>query len=162
MSIVVYAEASSDTNPGHMVVGEEVPDSGARFFGFRFDPADVPEEYRQSQRWRDYLFANAVPGKIVDESAYVAWLLQVSARVYYEKRAECDARIESRLPPRDQWEQHAWYSFNPDDPHPGCEPCYNCVKWAVIIANSLVDEFLVPVRQGRVKLILDQLRKRAK
>jgi hypothetical protein len=161
MSIVVYAEASSGSNPGHMVVGEEPADAGRSYFGYRFDPADLPEEFRASERWRDYLFEHAVPGKIVDETAYVNMLLAIGAREYYEKRAECAIPIESKLPPREEWNPHGWYSFNPDNPRPGKEPCFNCVKWAIIIANSLVENFLPAVRQGRLKLILKHLQKRS-
>lgn len=164
MSIVVYAEASEAANPGHMVVGQEPTELDPSYFGFRFDPADLPEEYRPAKQWRNYLFSHAVPGKIVDETAYLNHLFSVSARTYYVKRAECDTPIESRVPPRQEWEPHAWYSFNPDNPHPERpdpehQLCYNCVKWAVIIANSLVEGFLEPVHQGRLKRILEQLQK---
>jgi hypothetical protein len=161
MSIVVYAEASAGTYPGHMVVGQEPIGGVPGYFGYRFDPAYLPKEYRPQEQWRNYLLDHAIPGKIVDETAYVSHLLLLgeSARIYYEKRAECDIPIESRLPSRDDWEPHAWYSFNPDNPHPDRQPCYNCVKWAIIIANSLVEGFLVPVHQGRLKRLLEQLQK---
>jgi hypothetical protein len=164
MSIVVYAEASEGANPGHMVVGQEPTGDNPCYFGFRFDPADLPEEYRPADQWRNYLFRHAVPGKIVDETAYVTYLLGARARTYYEKRAECNIPIESCLPPRQEWEPHAWYSFNPDEPHPERphpehQLCYNCVKWAIIMGNRLVEGFLTPVPQGRLKRILEQLQK---
>src|SRR5260370_37805577 len=160
MSLVVYAEASAGSYPGHMVIGQEPAGRGARYFGFRFDPADLPDECRPQDQWRKFLLPHAVPGKIVHETAYVAHLLQADARTYYEKRANCDTPIASRLPPRNEWQPHAWYSFRPDDSRPGQEPCYNCVKWAIIVANSLVAGFLVPVDQGRLKRTLAQLQKR--
>src|SRR5262249_9525327 len=106
MSIVVYAEESAGTYPGHMVVGEEPPGGVPAYFGFRFDPADLPAEYRRPEQWRAYLLAHAVPGKIVDETRYVENLLRLGARTYYEKRAACEIPIESGLPPRHQWEPH--------------------------------------------------------
>lgn len=161
MRIVIYAEASEGTNPGHMVIGQEPNEGFPSYFGYRFDPADLPEEFRPPEQWSSYLFDNAIRGKIVDETAYMSHLLSLgeSARTYYSKRAECVIPIESRLPPRDDWEPHAWYSFNPDNPHPDRQPCYNCVKWAIIIANSLVEGFLVPVHQGRLSRVLGQLQK---
>src|SRR5712692_10495852 len=86
MSIVVYAEASAGTNPGHMVIGQEPIGGVPGYFGYRFDPADLPEEYRLPEQWRNYLFDNAIRGKIVDETAYVSHLLSLgeSARTYYE------------------------------------------------------------------------------
>jgi len=160
MSLVVYAEASAGAYPGHMVVGEEQPDGDARYFGFRFDPADLPEEFRAQKRWRDYLLAHAIPGQIVDETNYVARLLFTVDRGYFEKRADCNISIESRLPPRESWKPHAWYSFNPDDPHSEHQPCYNCVTWAIMIANSIVDGFLPHVHQGRLMSILQHLSRR--
>lgn len=159
MSIVVYAEASAGVNPGHMVLGQEQP-SALRYFGYRFDPADLPAEHRPPEQWRSYLFEHAVPGKIVDETEYVSYLLQIGARTYYEKRAECDTPIESRLPTRQEWEPHAWYSFNPDNEYPDQQPCYNCVKWAIVIANDLVTGFLPLIPQGRLKRVLEHLQKR--
>jgi hypothetical protein len=143
-----------------MVVGEEPAAGSPRYAGYRFDPADLPNEYRAQERWREYLFRHAVPGRIVDETAYVRHLLAAGARDYYEKRAECGTPLESRLPPPEQRNPHAWYSFNPDDPRPGQEPCYNCVKWAIEVANGLVASFLPPVPQGRLKRALEHLEKR--
>jgi len=157
MSLVVYAEPSGGTNPGHMVVGQECPQTGPGYFGFRFDPDDLPAEYRPPEQWRYYLFDHAIPGLIVDETRYVELLLADLARTYYEKRADFCVPVEPRLPPRHEWSPHAWYSFNPDDLHPECQPCYNCVKWAISITNKIIDGFLPNVRQGRVKLILDHL-----
>jgi len=160
MNLIVYAEASAGTYPGHMVVGQDSDDGDAAFYGYRFDPADLPQEYRASDRWWNYLATNAVPGQIVDETAYMNHLLQVSKRAYYEKRVLCDELIESQLPVRSEWNPHAWYSFNPDDPHIGHQPCYNCVKWAIMIANRLVVGFLSVIPQGRLMLALDHLSKR--
>jgi hypothetical protein len=161
MSIVVYAEASAGTNPGHMVVGQEPSGGTPSYFGFRFDPVDLPIEFRPAEKWPIYLLENAVPGRIVDETEYVGYLIGLSARIYYEKRAECDIPIESRLPARTEWELHAWYSFNPDNPHTERQPCYNCVKWAIMIANSCVEGFLPQVHQGRLKRALKYLQRRS-
>jgi hypothetical protein len=144
-----------------MVLGQEPTADASSYFGYRFDPADLPDDHRQPEQWRDYLFAHAVRGKIVDETAYVHHLFMVSARTYYEKRAECDTSLETRLPPREEWEPHAWYSFNPDNPYPDQQPCYNCVKWAIVIANGLVESFLPPIPQGRLKRVLEHLQKRS-
>jgi hypothetical protein len=145
-----------------MVVGDEPAGGTPSFFGFRFDPADLPEEYRPPERWREYLYGHAIPGQIVDESAYVKYLLRAGGRTLYEKRADCPDLVVSRLPPPDEWTPHGWYSFNPDDPHPGRQPCFNCVKWAIMIANGLVPDFLPEVPQGRLMLILAHLRKRVR
>jgi len=160
MILVVYAESSAGTYPGHMVVGEEFSDGDAGYFGFRFDPADLPEEFRAQKRWRDYLLLHAVPGQIVDETDYVARLLVTADRDFFGKRANCDSSIQTLLPPRENWKPHAWYSFNPDDPHSDYQPCYNCVTWAIMIANSLVEGFLTQVHQGRLLSVLRQLKKR--
>ena len=58
-----------------MVIGQELVGGVASYFGYRFDPTDLPEEYRLPEQWRNYLFDNAIPGRIVDETAYVSHLL---------------------------------------------------------------------------------------
>jgi hypothetical protein len=61
------------------------------------------------------------------------------------------------IPAEDQWRGYHRYSFNPDDFHSEAVPCYNCVTWATRVGNLLVIGFLIPVRQGRVKAIIQQL-----
>lgn len=157
MAIVVFANASSGAYPGHMVIGEESPAGEPGYYGYRFDPADLPIEYRNATRWRDYLFTNTVPGNIVDETEYILNVVFGTGGVYYTKRAECGASIVALLPDEKNRRPHALYSFNPDDFHTEAKPCYNCVTWATRIGNLLVVGFLVPVRQGRVKEIVLQL-----
>jgi len=158
MTLVVYAEASEGLFPGHMVVGQETPHDGASYYGFRFNAAELPSEVRSPIHWQAFFSSNAVPGMIVDESDYVDYLLRISNRKVYEKRAECDAELEPMLPLLDQRNPHAWYSFNPDTEFSNQTPCYNCVKWAIKIANSIVPDFLPPVPQGRLKLVLQELK----
>jgi hypothetical protein len=160
MSLVVYAESSAGTYPGQMVAGEENAEGGVRYFGFRFDPADLPEPFRDQKRWRDYLLVHAVPGQIVDETDYVARLLLAADGDYFEKRADCEIPIETQLPARENWRPHAWCSFNPDDPHLDHQPCYNCDTWAIMIANKLVEGFLPQVHQGRLMSILKHMNRR--
>jgi hypothetical protein len=160
MTLVVYAEGRDGSNPGHMVVGQEPERGLPRYFGYRFDPADLPMEAQAPEHWREYLFTHTVPGRIVDETRYVSHVLVVGGRTFFEKRAACAAVIETRLPPRERWMPYALYSFNPDDFHSVDRPCYNCVKWAIVVANGLVDGFLPLVRQGRVKEVLKHLEQR--
>ncbi len=142
---------------GHMAIGEEVADGESSYFGYRFDVADLPIEYRNAARWREYLFTHAVPGNIVDETAYVRSLIHERGLAYYTKRAECGVSILTILPAENGRRHHALYSFNPDDFHSEENPCYNCVTWATQIGNLLVVGFLIPVRNGRVKEIILQL-----
>lgn len=173
MQLVVYAEPSQEENPGHMVVGQEGGADGARYFGFRFDPADLPPEAQPPACWRQFLFEHVVPGRIVDETAYVSYVLGFApppvylgsgtppaARTYYEKRAPCPAAFPSPLPLRASWVSHEWYSFNPDTPPPPKSPCYNCVKWAIEFANRVVSGFLPSVENGRLKRVLAHLQQR--
>jgi hypothetical protein len=53
-TLIVYAEASDGAYPGHMVIGQESETGEVRFYGFRFDPVDLPEEYRTPEKWRNY------------------------------------------------------------------------------------------------------------
>lgn len=156
MELVAQVEPSGGTNTGHMVIGQETA-ADARHFGYRFDPDDLPDEYFPAERWRDYLFNHTVPGNIVDETEYVRLLTTTLGRVYCSKRVACAVRIEDIIPPPDRWRAVAAYSFNPDDFHSAASPCYNCVTWAVEVGNRVSPEFLTPVRQGRIKLMVEQL-----
>jgi hypothetical protein len=158
MEIVVYANASGGTYPGHMVIGEETANGDSSYFGYRFDVADLPAEYRNAARWREYLFTHTVPGNIVDETAYVHSLLQEKGGTYFTKRAVCEVSMVTILPAEKDRRHHALYSFNPDDFHSDESPCYNCVNWATRIGNLLVTGFLIPVRHGRVREIILQLK----
>ena len=162
MNLIVYAEASAGTYPGHMVVGQVRAEGDSSFFGFRFDPADLPEEHRSIEKWRGYLSDHAVPGIIVDESLYVEQLLLANRGDYFEKRAACEIEIRSRIPAEEKWYPYAWYSFNPDDPHLKMQPCFNCVKWAIMVGNGLVKGFLPEVHQGRVTSVLKHLVERSR
>jgi len=159
--MVVYVEASGGESPGHMVVGTEPDSDGSvppksRYFGYRFDPTELPEEYQPPAKWREYLFANAVPGHIIDETAYI-YRERVLGRDYYTKRSAGDYELSTIVPPEHKWRSFARYSFNPDDFPDAAQPCYNCVTWGTEIANQVVAAFLNPVRQGRVKEIIEQL-----
>ncbi len=156
MSLVVYLNPSGGANPGHMVVGQEAP-APAAYFGYRFNPLDLPEEFRPPGRWRKYLFENHVPGHIVDESDYVEVMAAAGLVGYHQKRAACDQHVAAVVPPEAEWRGYARYSFNPDDFVKQGQACFNCVTWAVLIANEIVAGFLTPVRQGRVKEMIGQL-----
>lgn len=158
MELVAIVEPSKGVEPGHMVIGQESDDGAARFFGYRFNPASLPPEFQSADRWQEYLFSNTVQGNIHDELGYVRDLRADSGRVALVKRLSCETLIETRLPPRRKWRGFAAYSFRPDDFYSDAEPCYNCVSWAIMISNGLVEDFLKPVRQGQIKLIVKQFR----
>ena len=156
MTFVVYAAASRGSYPGHMVIGQEGPGDACRYFGYRFDPATLPDDFQPQERWLNYLLDHAVPGMITDETEYITYLLAMSDAPFYYKRGECAVLVETKVPPNHEWEPHAWYSFNPDSLHHN-QPCYNCVKWAIMIANQLVVNFLPTVPQSQVSRILPYL-----
>jgi hypothetical protein len=156
MNLVVYLETSRGPNPGHIVIGEESRPGEGRYFGYRFNPLDLPEEFRPPVRWRDYLFDHTVPGGIVEDALFVDLLLASGDGGYVKRARDVEGLLEL-LPPPERWARIARYSFNPDDHTTDAAPCYNCVTWATMLANRLVAGFLSPVRQGRVKLIVLQL-----
>jgi hypothetical protein len=157
MELVALVERSDGVYPGHMVIGQESTEGEAKFFGYRFDPTELPAEFCSSDRWQEYLFSNKTYGSIYDEIPYLR-LARAQNRVFYEKRASCEEMIEAHLPPPTQWFHFADYSFSPDDFHSDASPCYHCVTWATMIGNHLVSGFLTPVRQGRIKLNVKQIR----
>ncbi len=157
MDLVALVKPSHGIDPGHMVIGQESSD-GVRYFGFRFDPEDLPAEFRPAERWQEYLLSNTVNGFISDEVDFVRGLRLAGAHTFLEKRAPYETQLETVLPSAEKWKSFATYSFNPDDFHSNASPCYNCVTWAIEVGNKVVPGFLTPVRHGRMKLILRQLR----
>jgi hypothetical protein len=162
MDLIALVEPSQGVEPGHMVIGQESEDGSSRYFGFRFNPASLPPEFQSAERWQEYLYSNKVPGNIHNEAKYVRDLRDDATRVALEKRSLCANLIETQIPPRNKWRLFASYSFRPDDFHSDADPCYNCVTWAIMIGNSMVEGFLKPVRQGRIKSIIKQIRSDAK
>jgi hypothetical protein len=158
MALVALVQPSHGVDRGHIVISQETQDE-TRYFGFRFDPEDLPAEARSPERWQEYLFSNKVVGYISDELEYVQRMRSLNAKAFLEKRVACTVAIESVLPPRAEWRPFADYSFSPDDFHSDANPCYNCVTWAIMIGDKLVPGFLTPVRQGRIKLIIRQIRR---
>jgi hypothetical protein len=159
MDLVVLAEASDGAiEPGHLVVGQATPAGDMQWYGYRFDPADLPHEFQPVARWRYYLHNQGVKGYITDESAYMQFLEQQGGRKFFRKSAPAEASLQSLLPPVEQRQPHAGYSCNPDSFHKPPEgACYNCISWGVHMANQVLPGFLNPVRQGRIGLLLQQL-----
>jgi hypothetical protein len=158
MDLVAIVEPSKGIEPGHMVIGQELDDGSSRFFGYRFDPTELPAEFQTAERWQEYLFHNKTFGTIYEEKKYLQDLFD-SGDVFFEKRAPCGEVIETKLPPPSEWFHYGDYSFSPDDFHSEEHPCYNCITWATMIGNRLVQRFLTPVRQGRIKLMVKQIRR---
>lgn len=84
--LVALVEPRGTHPTGHMVIGHEEPTRPAAYFGYRVDLAELPEDIG-SPATKDFLFNNAVPGDIVDETAYVARLNATSGRVYSAGRS---------------------------------------------------------------------------
>jgi hypothetical protein len=160
MDLVAIVEPSKGIEPDHMVIGQELDDGISSYFGYRFDPTELPAEFLSAERWQEYLFHNKTYGTIYDEKKYLQDLFD-SGDVFFELRAPCGEAIEAMLPPTVEWFHYADYSFRPDDFHSVASPCYNCVTWATMIGNRLVHGFLAPVRQGRIKLMVKQIKRKA-
>jgi hypothetical protein len=140
--------------PGHMALSWH-DDADSTFRGFVFRVEDLPPEFQDPGKWRDYLFEHAVPGHVIED---------ISMR----DKAERDAGqlLEQSWPANDSQVAvlqrickegpHGTYSFNPDD-HPGA---HNCVTWVTSRANEALGEVLPKVRQGRIKLMAEVLRSR--
>jgi hypothetical protein len=158
MILILLVEPSHGVDPGHMVIGQESPDGETKYFGFHFDPDELPREFQLPERWQEFLHSHKTPGHIRDELTYVHGLLGDSARKHLEKRVNCEIAIETVILPHAEWDKAGDYSFNPDDFHSAASPCYNCVTWATMIGNKLIPGFIEPVRQGRMKLIVKQIR----
>jgi len=142
--------------PGHMALTwHEEADSTFRGFVFRVE--DLPHEFQDPGKWRDYLFANTVLGYVIED---------IGMR---DKAERNDGELLEHSWPADDTQMaklqrickegpHGTYSFNPDD-HPGA---HNCVTWVTSSVNEALGEVLPKVRQGRIKLMAEILRERLK
>lgn len=138
--------------PGHCVVGD-----GLTYFGFRFEPSELPPEFRPMNRWRRFLNSNKAPGFVFDETSFVVSLLEFRNESRWEKNAETDASVLEVIPDEAEWFDIADYSFNPERFSGNPRPCHNCVTWAIETANAVMPGFLQPVPDGRISKLIDQL-----
>jgi hypothetical protein len=121
--------------------------------GFRFLPEDLPAEYQPPSMWREYLFENAVPGYVFDDTIIrddIEHRPKLLAGKSWPAEDNLAEYVEEVTRPR----QYGLYSFNPDD----FQGCHNCVTWTVETVNSVAGNVLPSVRQGRIRLMEEQLR----
>ncbi len=97
MQLVAPVQPSHGMAPGHMVIGQESPD-GMSYYGFRFDPEDLPADFQRRERWQEYLYSHKTPGHIRDDLTYVQGLLGDKTRKHLEKRVDCDQSVETVIP----------------------------------------------------------------
>lgn len=154
---LVPSRTLRDDHPGHMSVIFKAPNSGDEYRGFYPLLTDFPDDCRTGERLRNHLFLNRVPGYIVDDFAFADRIEQLPEHVLKGSfsilnRQVIDSLISSET------RRSGWYSFNPDD----FEECHNCVTWAVATINSAAgEERLRRPRQGRIKLMVEQIRSTA-
>ena len=139
--------------PGHMGVSWKV-DERRTYRDFRFRIADLPPEFRPAERWRGYLFEHSVPG-YVDNGMMLrdAHVRGPKALLCYQ----CDGSSGAvrLLEKSTKLGRRGRYSFSPD-PEAGV---HNCVTWAFTILNEILQKKLPLVRDGRMKLAVEFLRK---
>ncbi len=156
MTVKVHLSPSNpeDHEPGHMALSWHADDD-TTFRGYVFRVEDLPPEFQDQGKWRDYLFAHTVPGYVIED---------IGMRDKAERNT--DELLEQSWPADDtqagelqricETGPHGIYSFNPDD-HLGA---HNCVTWVTSSANAALGEVLPKVRQGRIKLMAEVLRRR--
>lgn len=134
---------------------EENGDNLPAFRGYVFRVRDLPRGYRDPERWRDYLFAHTVPGRVIDD-----FVIEEKARLKHPELLEQSWPANSSqitvVSQNSPLGPQGTYSFNPDD-HPGA---HNCVTWAAHVVVLALGEVLPKVRQGRIKLMAEVLRSR--
>ena len=156
MKIGVYllpGKVREPSCPGHMSLWWLV-DKKPTFRGFHFKVKDLPLEYQPTEKWRDYLFDHAVPGYVSNDLIMHHWMDVFHSSVLERSWPLTKTRI-SDLDESCSLGLHALYSFNPDD-HFGA---FNCVTWAVEKVRWLLGPVLPKVRQGRIKLMAEELLK---
>ena len=137
----------SPHDPGHLAATAR-RSGDALYSGFRFNPLDLPPEFRTPDRYRDYLFENTVPGYVVDEPKMRRSHErgERSLRVR-EWRATDEARhqaLREEMTPSPA--PRGRYSFNPER-----HDCDNCVTWAVRLFVRVLGVDIPLPREGRIK-----------
>jgi len=130
-------------------------DDDSTFRGYVFRVEDLPAEFQTSERWRDYLFANTVPGHVIDDIS-MRDKAERNTGELLEQSWPADSQQVAVLQRICKEGRQGVYSFNPDD-HSGA---HNCVTWVTSRATEALGEVLPKVRQGRIKLMAEVLRSR--
>lgn len=129
-------------------------DLSEEYRGFRFNPADLPDEFRHPTQWRNYLFTASVPGYVVDEEEPVAQDRTSCPEKLWFLYWDCPLGFVNLNVPEPGLSTYR-YSFNPDENH-----CHNCVTWATLMVNSEVGREVFPkVRNGRIKLAFEEMKR---
>jgi hypothetical protein len=147
------SKTKHEHDPGHMAVYWGEPEE-RKYRGFRFYVEDLPKEYRDPSRWREYLFAHQVAGHIFDDILILDDLKHQAEKVLCKQWPAGSDHLEemTRLSPPGP---HGHYSFNPK----ADEGCHNCVTWAISTVRSVLGDDAMPmVPSGRVKLALETLK----
>jgi len=155
-------------NPGHMMVFW-VGNNGTEARGFVFSVVDLPQQYIEESRWRDFLFENKVPGYIERDPNAVEDLKNPTLPQHSWRLLKAMTDLVRWTNPR----RCGYYSFNPDDFSPRSVvyrilqklfpiqatnfECHNCVSWATDIANRFAGEVLRKTPNSRVKDMTKQL-----
>jgi len=156
MTVKVHLSPSNpeEHEPGHMALSWH-DDADSTFRGYVFRVEDLPQDFQDPGKWRDYLFVHTVPGYVIDDIT----MRDKAERNTGELLEQCwpaDDPQAAELQRICKVGPHGIYSFNPDD-HPEAN---NCVTWVTISANAALGEVLPKVRQGRIKLMAEVLRSR--
>lgn len=137
-------------DPGHASIYWQLDE--LEFRGFRFNPADLPENFQDPATWKSFLFENTLPGYIRDDPHMKDLHMRGFVKLLGKTWIIEDAQLP-QLVSMTQTGPHGRYSFNPDT-----HQCNNCVTWAIRTINVFVQNGLSPVREGRLKLFVQQLR----
>lgn len=144
----------SASDPGHVSVVYLDGADELTFRGFRFNVTDLPAEFQDAARWREYLFEHCVPGYVVDDILHKRRFAEHKALFRCGKWPVADAAALEALRELPVPSRQGFYSFNPDD----FENCNNCVTWACSIVQGVAGAVVVErPSQGRIKLLAEQL-----
>lgn len=140
-----------ESDPGHAVVTYIDRSGSLSCRGFRFNPSDLPEEFQESSRWREYLFDHDVPGYVVNEITFLSNYLASPAAFVARDWPIVDYNAVELIRRLTVPRSHGRYSFNPDD----FADCNNCVTWACRNVQDVAGADAIDIpRQGRIKLLL--------
>ncbi len=130
----------SEDHPGHMwLYWTNIVSTDHHHRGFYPNIDEIPEEFQDFRKWKEYFFCYSVPGRIRIDYSAMEWTRRYSNR-YFDKKWSINAQRLSRLesqceiPPGKDSVKHGYYSWNEHR-----DDWDNCSSWAIKVVNHAME-----------------------
>jgi hypothetical protein len=147
----------SQNNPGHMwLYWTNVENPHPPYRGFYPNINDIPEEFQDLSRWKDYFLEHSVPGILRVDYRAMQWAERNSNQCLdkhwsIEEEQQSRLNIHCEIPPGQDSITKGRYSWNEER-----NDWDNCSSWAIKAVNYIMDEpnFLTCQRPKRLSHVI--------